>query len=134
MEKNTSYAVHKIQFAEREISLISSVCTEVLYGFKLNDNEREILGSIELGMTFSNKIDDFLKKTKKHYEIKLSLDEVTFIRNAIIVVMIRLNKHNLYFTHMGFHLSDCLNLLNRVSGMPRIFGDTEVGLRNWTTV
>ena len=103
-----------IQFTKRELSLVSSLLTEVLHGYSLDNNEKKILQNLEFGVFFEKKIDQISVDKKEYYILELSLDEIRFICGSIIVVMIELNKHNLYFTHMGFHLSDCIDLLNRI--------------------
>ena len=101
-------------FSYNEMYIIHGLLREVFLGFKLDDNERIILGNMEHGRSLQKRISNVFHSDHMEYKMLLSLEDVVMIRNSFIVAAIEFNHYNIYTTHMGRDLQECLLLLRRL--------------------
>ena len=101
-------------FSYDEMYIIHGLLREVFLGFKLDENEKKIIGDLERGRSLQKLVSKVFREEGSEYNIVLTIDDIIVIRNSFIVVAVELNHYNIYSTHMGRELEECLVLLRRL--------------------
>lgn len=107
-------STHIIQLSKVEIDLVTAILNEVLRGYKLTNSELVLLGDKNIGWSFEENIRHLRDTEVEWIEFVFSDVQLLFLKNSIILVMIKLHEYNLYSTHIGYEFIDCVHLMKRI--------------------